>query len=161
MRRQTGDWKAEWFYIDNHAPALPERTPGPPKQHNEWYAHAENLDHVGELLKRIAKRRKEGVTGATVVSSWLRRQIQPLQCRSHLGFEYTGLYDPSRFSSEKTSRDEAMVLLYNLFEGVTSLPELPDLFRASNPPKQVWFSVIEWFSELSSCALADSRSFVG
>ena len=61
----------------------------------------------------------------------------------------------------KTSRDEAKVLLYNLFEGVTSLPELPDLFCASNPPKQVWFSVIEWFSELSSCALADSRSFVG
>ena len=69
--------------------------------------------------------------------------------------------DPSRFSSEKTSRDEAMVLLYNLFEGVTSMPELSDLFRASNPPKQVWFSAIEWFFELSSCALADSRSFVG
>ena len=101
------------------------------------------------------------MTGATVVSSWLRTQVQPLQCRSHLGFEDTGLLDPSRFSSEKTSRDEAMVLLYNLFEGVTSLPELPDLFRASNPLKQVWFSVIECFSELSFCALADSRSFVG
>ena len=84
-----------------------------------------------------------------------------MQCRSRLGFEYTGLYDPSWFLSEKTSRDETMVLLYNLFEGVTSLPELPDLFCASNPPKQVWFSVIEWFFELSSCALADSRSFVG
>ena len=101
------------------------------------------------------------MTGATVISSWLRRQIQPLQCRTNPGFEYTGLHDPSRFSSEKTGRDEAMVLLYNLFEGVTSLPELPDLFCASNPPKQVWFSVIEWFSELSSYALADSQSFVG
>ena len=101
------------------------------------------------------------MTGATIVSSWLRRQIQPLQCRTHPGFEYTGLHDPSRFSSDKTSQDEAMVLLYSLFEGVTSLPELPDLFRASNPPKQVWFSVIEWFSELSFCALADSQSFVG
>ena len=50
-----------------------------------------------------------------------------------------------------------MVLLYNLFEGVTSMPELPDLFRASNPPKQVRFSVIECFSGLSFCALADSR----
>ena len=96
---------------------------------------AGNADQVGELLKRIARLRREGVTGATVVSSWLRRQIQPLQCRTHPGLKYTGLHDPSRFSSEKTSRDEAMVLLYNLFEGVTSLPELPDLFRASNPPK--------------------------
>ena len=47
-----------------------------------------------------------------------------------------------------------MVLLYSLFEGVTSLPELPDLFRVSNPPKQVWLSVIEWFFELSFCTLA-------
>ena len=28
-RRQIGDWRAEWFYIDNHAPAIPERCPGP------------------------------------------------------------------------------------------------------------------------------------
>ena len=106
---------------------------------------AGNADQVGELLKRIAKRRREGVTGATVVSSWLRRQVQPLQCRSHLGFEYTGLYDPSRFLSEKTSRDEAMVLLYNLFEGVSSIPVLPDLFHVNNPPKQIKFCNIGFF----------------
>ena len=151
LRCQIGDWKAEWFYIDNHAPALPERTLGPPKQRNEWYAHAENLDQVGDLLKRIAKWQKEGVTGATVVSSWLRRQIQPLQCRSHLGFEYTGLYDPSQFSSEKTSRDEAMVLLYNLFEGVSTIPILPQLFHVNNPPNLVGLCVIEYFSGLLFC----------
>ena len=104
-----------------------------------------NADQVGELLKRIAKRRREGVTGATVLSSWLRRQVQPLQCRNHLGFEYMGLYDPSRFSSEKTSRDEAMVLLYNLFEGVSSIPVLLDLFHVNNPPKQVKFCNIGCF----------------
>jgi len=58
--RQIGDWKAELFYIDNHAPALPERTPGPPKQHHEWCVPAGNADHVGEHLERIAKRRREG-----------------------------------------------------------------------------------------------------
>jgi len=97
---------------------------------------AGNADQVRELLKRIAELRR-GVTGATIVSFWLRRQVQPLQCRSRLGFEYMGLYDPSRFSTEKTSRDEAMVLLYNLFEGVNSIPVLPDLFHVNNPPKQV------------------------
>ena len=100
------------------------------------------MDQVGELLKRIAKRQKEGVTGATVVASLLRRQIQPLQCRSHLGFEYTGLYNPSRFSPEKTGRDEAMVHLYNLFEGVSSIPVLPDLFHVNNFPKHVRFCII-------------------
>ena len=106
---------------------------------------AGNADQVGELLKQIADRRREGVTGATVVPSWLRRQIQPLQCRSRLGFEYMGLYDPSRFSTEKTSRDEAMVLLCNLFEGVNSIPVLPDLFYVNNLPKQVKFYNIGFF----------------
>ena len=151
LRRQIGDWKAEWFYIDNHAPFLLERPLGPPRQRNEWNVHAENLDHVGELLKRIAKRRKEGVTRATVVACWLMRQIQPLQCRSHLGFKYTGLYDPSQFSSEKTSRDEAMVLLYNLFEGVSSIPVLPDLFHVNSSKKQVRFCIIECLFELPFC----------
>ena len=54
--RQIGDWKSEWFYIDNHAPALSERTPGPPKQRHEWCVPAGNADQVGKLLKRIAKR---------------------------------------------------------------------------------------------------------
>ena len=85
------------------------------------------------------------MTGATVVSSWLRRQVQPLKCRSRLGFEYMGLYDPSRFSTEKTSRDEAMVLLCNLFEGVNSIPVLPDLFHVNNLPKQVKFYNIGCF----------------
>ena len=61
--------EGEWFYIDNHAPALPERTPRPPQKRNEWYAHAENVDQVDELLEKIAERWKEGVTGATVVVS--------------------------------------------------------------------------------------------
>ena len=109
---------------------------------------AGNADQVGELLMRIATWRRKGVTGATVVSSWLRRQIQPLQSRVHSGFRYTGLYDPSRFLSEKTGRDEAMVLLHNLFEGVSTIPVLPELFHVNNPPNQVGFCVIEYFSRL-------------
>ena len=97
------------------------------------------MDQVDELLERIAARRKEGVIGATIVVSWIRRQFQPLQCRRHLGFEYTGLYDPSRFSSERTCQEEVMVLLHNLFEGVSSIPLLPELFQVRNPPKQVKF----------------------
>ena len=28
---RIGDWRSEWFYIDNHVPSLPDRVPGPPK----------------------------------------------------------------------------------------------------------------------------------
>ena len=82
------------------------------------------------------------MTGATVVSSWLRRQVQPLQSRIHSGFKYTRLYDPSRFSSENTGRDEAMVVVYNLFEGVSTIPVLSELFHMNNPLNQVGFCVI-------------------
>ena len=78
LRLQIGYCKAQWFYIDNHAPALPKRTPGPLQKRNEWYARAENVDQVDELLEKIAERQRDGVTGATVVVSWLRRQFQPL-----------------------------------------------------------------------------------
>ena len=91
------------------------------------------------------------MTRGTVVVSWLRRQVQPLQCRSNLGFEYTGLYDRSRFSSERTSQEEAMVLLHNLFEGVSSISLLLKLFHMNNSPKQVKFCLIECFSELPFC----------
>ena len=106
---------------------------------------------MGELPEKIAERRKEGVTRATVVVSWLRRQFQPLQCRSHLGFECTCLYDSSRFSSKRTSQEEAMVLLHNLFEGVSSIPLLLKLFHVNNSSKQVKFCIIECFFELSFC----------
>jgi hypothetical protein len=63
----------------------------------------------------------------------------PLVLYNSLGFEYTSMYDPSRFSSEKTYLEEAMVLLHNLFEGVSSIPLLPKSFHVNNPPKLVKF----------------------
>ena len=56
-----------------------------------------------------------------------------------------------RFLLEKTGRDEAMVFLYNLFEGVSSISVLPDLFHVNNSLKQVRFYIIECFSELPFC----------
>jgi len=37
------DWKSKWFYIENHAPSLPERTPGPPKVYGEWSAKPQSM----------------------------------------------------------------------------------------------------------------------
>ena len=28
---KIGDWRSEWFYVDNHSPSLPERIPGLPQ----------------------------------------------------------------------------------------------------------------------------------
>jgi hypothetical protein len=48
----------------------------------------------------IKKQRDAGVTGVTVMYSWIGRQIQPLQKWSRFGFKYLGVLDPSRFSAD-------------------------------------------------------------
>jgi len=134
---QIGDWKAKWFYIDNHAPVLPNRVPGLPKRCHEWFNHGSIPVQEEELLQKIVVLKNKGVTGATVVFSWLGRQIQPLQKRCNAGFEYSSQEDPSRFSSEKIHPDEAMALLYSIFEGEDAVPEIPKLYRRNNPSKLV------------------------
>ena len=135
-RHKIGDWKAEWFYIDNHAPSLLDRIPSPPKQCAEWFAHGQNKEQENELLQWIVALRSNGVTGMTVILSWLRKQIQPLQKRCNFHFEYTGMLDPSRFSLEKIY-EEAMVLVHSVLEGVSAAPEIPPLHHFGNPLNQL------------------------
>ena len=67
--RQIGDWRGEWFYIDNHAPSLPNRIPGPPKRCHEWFHHGYIQVQEEELLQRIAVLKNKGVTIAMVAFS--------------------------------------------------------------------------------------------
>ena len=59
--------------------------------------------------------------------------------RCHAGFKYSGLDDPSQFSSKVIHPNEAMAILNDLFDGVDSVPELPKLYRRKHPPNQVTF----------------------
>ena len=70
-RHQIGDWSAEWFYIDNHAPSLPDRVPGPPKHCHEWFHHGYIQVQEEELLHRIVVLKNNRVTGAMVAFSWI------------------------------------------------------------------------------------------
>jgi hypothetical protein len=74
-------WKQQWFYIANHAPQLPVRSGKSPVQRAEWTlepAEAE-MDQVNELLELIAAHKEMGVTGASVMLSFFKRRIQPIQ----------------------------------------------------------------------------------
>ena len=59
-RRQIGDWSAEWFYIDNHSPSLPDRVPGLPNHCHEWFHHGYTHAQKEELLQRIAVLKSKG-----------------------------------------------------------------------------------------------------
>jgi hypothetical protein len=51
------------------------------------------MDPVDELLALIAAHKEMGATSASVMMSFFKRRIQPIQQRHTLGFEYMGAED--------------------------------------------------------------------
>jgi hypothetical protein len=94
FRQQAGDrylsykfssnipgWKSHWFYIGNHVPQLLERSGKPPVLRPEWNTKLSrgDMDQVDELLAIIAAHKKIGVTGTSIMFSFIKRRIQPIQ----------------------------------------------------------------------------------
>ena len=50
---------------------------------------------IQPFLDRISTLKQQGLTGFGIVLSFLRHRVQPLKEREHLGFEYSGVEDPS------------------------------------------------------------------
>jgi hypothetical protein len=104
-------WKNHWFYIKNHTPQLPEKSNSPPVVRPEWNIELSrgDMDQVEELLDTIAAHKLMGVTNASVMFSFFKHRVQPIQQCHILGFEYKGTEDPSRMCAEELS-DEAALL---------------------------------------------------
>jgi hypothetical protein len=134
-------WKECWFYIGNHAPSLPESIARVPKITRGWTKQAPELSQVNKLLAKIKILRDEGVTGVLVMYSWIGRRIQLLQQRSHFGFKYMDLKDPSRFSEEQVYQAQALRQLSRVLLDARIVPYMPSkLFTIKNPPNQVMVS---------------------
>jgi hypothetical protein len=123
LRQQAGDrylsykfpsnipgWKNHWFYTENHAPQLPEKSGKPLVVRPEWNTELPkaDLDQVDELLAIIAAQKEIGVIGASAMFSFFKHRIQPLQQRHTLGFEYIGTEDFSRMCAKELSDDAAL-----------------------------------------------------
>jgi hypothetical protein len=67
-----------------------------------------DMYQVEELLDIIAAHKEMGVTGASVMFSFFKRRVQPIQQRYILGFEYKGVEDPSRMCVEELSDEAAL-----------------------------------------------------
>ena len=80
-----------------------------------------------KLLGDIAKLKKIGVTGDSVVYSFMCRRIPPLQKRVHPGFRYCGPNDPSRFSPEKLTEFEVFKRVCRVLDDVSKpySPRIP------------------------------------
>ena len=90
-----------------------------------------------ELIELIASLREKRVTAALVFKNWMQRGIQPLQKRKHFGFQYEGTQDESRLSAEVTDSTTTLKVIQSIFPDQLSVPYVPTVFRARNPPSQV------------------------
>jgi hypothetical protein len=102
------------------------------------------MDQVDELLAIIAAHKEIGVTGASVMFSFFKCRIQPIQQRHTLGFEYIGAEDPSRMCVEELTDDAVLIRVKRVLLDVNAVPYVPELFSAQNPPKPVSIRLLFW-----------------
>ncbi|KAG2658157.1 hypothetical protein PVAP13_1KG265800 [Panicum virgatum] len=117
----------------NLSPSLPDHREDAPVPTESWKEEVDDIDmpQIQDLLKKIRTRREAGVTGATIVWSWLQRRIQSLQRRPNFGYHYTGEGDLSRMSQMEIFEATALKYLKKAV-GVTTVPVVPELFCADN-----------------------------
>ena len=94
---------------------------------------------IPELLAKIAQKKAQGLTAERVAFSFMKRRVQPLMQREHLGFEYTGADDGSRLSAEEISDDLVMERLQKIFKNLHEIPAAVQEYSADNPPRMVSF----------------------
>jgi hypothetical protein len=114
-----------------------------------------DLDQVNVLLAIIAAHKEIGVTGASVMFSFFKRRIQPLQQRHTLGFYYIGVEDSSRMCAEELTDDTALTWVRRVLLDVDAVPYVPQLFLAQNPPKPVSIRLL--FVENKFCCSATTN----
>jgi hypothetical protein len=110
------------------------------------------MDQVEELLDIIEAQKMMGVTGASVMFSFFKRRVQPLQQRHRLGFEYTGSEDPSRMCTEELPDKAALLRVQWVLLDVDAVPNVPELFSTQNPPKPMSIRLLFVEDELCSAA---------
>ena len=105
---------------------------------SRWNSRGGNVDHVNFLLGEIEKVKADHrVCGASVIAHWSMRRIQPLQRRVHLGFQYTGGMDPSRYSRSKITEDDLKDRVMQLLKNVAGTANIAGTFSAGRRPREV------------------------
>jgi hypothetical protein len=111
-----------------------------------------DMDQAEELLEIIEANRLMGVTGASIMFSFFKRRVQPIQQRHKHGFEYTGAEDLSRMCVEELSDDAALLRVKRVLLDMDAVPYVPELFSARNPPIPVSIRLL--FVEDKLCSAA-------
>jgi hypothetical protein len=101
------------------------------------------VDQVNFLLGEIERLKVDHhITGASVIAHWSKQRIQPQQQRVHLGFQFSGETDPTRFSQSKISEDDLKDRVTRLLKNVPGRANIAGVFSAGKHPREVLLRVV-------------------
>jgi hypothetical protein len=131
----TTSWKQGWFYLDNPAPVLKEKTGRAPVPYLEWTNHLASRDteELQPLLDDLEQLKADGLTSAAVAINFYHHLIQPLQDQAHPAFKYWGQSDTTRVAQCKVSKAEMMARAKNIFGGQIRNRECPKALEVYSP----------------------------
>jgi hypothetical protein len=100
-------WRKKWFYIRDEAGAsqvhgLPEFSPDAIIKKKKSWKHklaTSEVEEASKLFTQVATLQSTAgkeVTGIHLISTFIRRRVQPLQVRVHAMWMYEGCQDPTR-----------------------------------------------------------------
>ncbi|XP_052166754.1 uncharacterized protein LOC127783606 [Oryza glaberrima] len=133
-------WHANWFYVQNPEPALPEYCCLPPVYQDTWNSLpiGDEAAQAMELMERMLKLKEQGLQGEQITRHFIKSRLAPIKERSRTAFEFDGKHDPNRENPDSLDFKVMKERMYKIFSNaiVVSyshlLPVVP--FNAFNPP---------------------------
>jgi hypothetical protein len=121
-----------------------------PSVNDRWEKNpltSDELQAIKPLLERIQTLKQQGLTSFAIIASYMRRWVQPLKEREHLGFEYSGAKDPSQMvPALELTDEEVLEHLRKVLKGVTIVPHTVLEYCGDNsPPAVSYFTFHEYF----------------
>nr|AAX95954.1 retrotransposon protein, putative, unclassified [Oryza sativa Japonica Group]ABA93097.1 retrotransposon protein, putative, unclassified [Oryza sativa Japonica Group] len=134
-------WHANWFYVQNLEPALPEYSCLPPVYQDTWNSLPMGEEAAQELalMDRMLKLKEQGLQGEQITRHFIKSRLAPIKERSRTAFEFDGKHDPNREDPESLEFKVMKERMYKIFSNaiVVSyshlLPVVP--YNAFNPPQ--------------------------
>ena len=109
-----------------------------------WNSKGSGGDQVNFLLGEIEKLKAEHqICGASVIANWSMCRIQPLQRRVHIGFQYEGDMNPSRYTRIKITEDDLKDRVLGLLKNVPETANVAGTLSAVRRPREVLLRVVD------------------
>nr|CAE01915.2 OSJNBb0070J16.9 [Oryza sativa Japonica Group]CAE02344.1 OSJNBb0072M01.5 [Oryza sativa Japonica Group] len=133
-------WHANWFYVQNPEPALPEYSCLPPVYQDTWNSlpMGEEAAQALVLMDRMLKLKEQGLQGEQITRHFIKSRLALIKERSRTAFEFDGKHDPNCEDPDSLDFKVMKERMYKIFSNtiVVSyshlLPVVP--YNAFNPP---------------------------